>query len=99
MPEIGLTISHYKIPKRKGKRLMAKQDLKNLGTNELQRKKTIATVLLWILFGVGLLSIGVGAIRGRHELFATPAVLFAVGYPMYAGMKKVEAELRRREDK
>lgn len=69
-----------------------------MATHQLKRKRATAKVLLWILLGVSLLSIVVGAVRGRPQLFATPAVLFAVGYPIYAGLKKVESELYKRED-
>ncbi len=77
---------------------MAKKDLENVSTPELKKKKTLASVLLWILVGVGLANIIVGAVVGSPKLFAVPAALFAVGFPMYVGMKRVEAELHRRED-
>ena len=78
---------------------MAKQDLQTLSTQELQKKRTFATVLLWILVAVGVLNIIVAAVTDNPNLYAVAAAMFAVGYPMYAGMKKVEAELQTREDK
>jgi hypothetical protein len=78
---------------------MAEQDLKNLSTQKLEKRKTFAKVMLWILVCVSVLNIIVAAIADRPELFAVAAAMFAVGYPMYAGMKKVEAELQTRDEK
>ena len=78
---------------------MAKQDLENLSTHELKKKKRFGSFLLGILVGVQLVSFIVGAAARRPELFAVAAALFAVGFPMYVGMNRVDAELHRREDR
>ena len=78
---------------------MAKENLENLSTDELKRKKKFGALILGILVGVQLVSFIVGAAARRPELFAVAAALFAVGFPMYVGMNRVDAELHRREDR
>lgn len=78
---------------------MAGEDLQSLSTEMLKKRRTFATVILGILVGVGAANIVVGAVAKRTELFAVAATLFVVGYPMYAGRQKVEAELRSRTDR
>jgi hypothetical protein len=78
---------------------MAKEELGDLSTATLEKRKTFATVILGILVGVTALNIIVAAVAKRSELFAVAAAMFAVGYPMYAGRQKVEAELQSRDDR
>lgn len=78
---------------------MAGEDLQSLSTEMLKKRRTFATVILGILVGVGAANIVVGAVAKRTELFAVAGALFVVGYPMYAGRQKVEAELRSRTDR
>lgn len=78
---------------------MASENLKDLSTETLKKRKTFSTVILGVLVGVTALNIVVGAVAKRPELFAVAGAMFAVGYPMYAGRQKVEAELQSREDR
>lgn len=78
---------------------MAEEELGDLSTATLEKRRTLATVLLGILVGVTALNIIAAAVAKRPALLAVAAAMFAVGYPMYAGRQKVEAELQSRDDR
>lgn len=76
---------------------MPSPPIEDLTTVQLTKRRRFAAFVLGILVGVSALNLIVGAWTGRTELFAVAAAMFAVGYPMYAGKQKVEAELARRQ--
>jgi hypothetical protein len=76
---------------------MPSPPIKDLTTVQLTKRRRFAAFLLWVIVGVSALNLIVGAWTGRTELFAVAAAMFAIGYPMYAGKKKAEAELARRQ--
>ena len=77
---------------------MAKQNLESLSTDELKKKKKIASLLLSIMAAVLLANIIVAILKGRPGLVAVAAALFAVGLPMFIGVKRINGELERREN-
>ena len=79
-------------------RIMAKQNLESLSTDELKKKKKFASLLLGILAGVLLANIIVAILKGRLNLVAIAAALIAVGLPMFIGVKRINGELERREN-
>ncbi len=77
---------------------MAKQNLESLSTDELKKKKKFASLLLGIMAGVLLVNIIVAILKGRPGLAAVAAALFAVGLPMFIGVKRINEELERRKN-
>ncbi len=77
---------------------MAKQNLESLSTDDLKKKKKIASLLLGVLAGVLLVNVLVAMLTGRLDLVTVAAALIAVGLPMFIGVKRINGELERRED-
>jgi hypothetical protein len=77
---------------------VASQPLDELTTTDLVKRKRFAKVVLWVMVVLAALNLVAGVVADRPSLLAITAALFAVGYPMYAGRKKVEAELARRRE-
>ncbi len=75
---------------------MAKQELESLETGELEKRKRFSALLLGILLGLAAFNVAFGAVTGRLDLLAVAAALMAVGLPMFAGLKRINAELGRR---
>ena len=58
---------------------VAKEDLGDLSTATLEKRKTFATVILGIVVGVTALNVIVAVVAKRPELFAVAAAMFANG--------------------
>ena len=76
---------------------MAKENLENLSTDKLRKKKKFASLLLGILAVVLLANIIVAILVGNPARTVIALALFLVGLPMFAGIKKINGELDRRE--
>ena len=83
---------------------MEKGKFGNLTTNQLQKRKKYAFILLVILIAavvldvsalIYLLVIGKGF---NNALFATTAACMVIFIPIYMGKKKIEEELKNREN-
>ena len=83
---------------------MEKGKFGNLTTNQLQERKKYAFILLVILIAavvldasalIYLLVIGNGF---NNALFATTAACMVIFIPIYLGKKKIEGELKNREN-
>ena len=77
---------------------MTKRNLEELSTETLGKRKRFASLLLGILIGLVLVNVVVGVVTRNLSLAATAAALLAVGLPMFVGMKKINAELKKRDD-
>ena len=84
---------------------MEKGKFANLTTKQLQKRKKYAFILLVILIAavvldvsalIYLLVIGKGF---NNALFATTAACMVIFIPIYMGKKKIEGELKNREDR
>lgn len=83
---------------------MEKEKFANLTTKQLQKRKKYAFILLVILIA-GIVIDGsiliYNFVIGKgffNALFVTAATCFLIFIPIYMGKKKIEGELRNRED-
>jgi hypothetical protein len=76
----------------------------NLTTKQLQKRKKYAFILLVILIAAVVLdglALIYNLVIGKgffNALFATAAACIVIFIPIYLGKKKIEAELKNRED-
>jgi flagellar basal body-associated protein FliL len=83
---------------------MEKGKFGNFTTNQLQKRKKYALILLVILIAAVVLDVSaliyilvIG--KGFHNtLFVTAAACIVILIPIYIGKKKIEGELKNRED-
>jgi TM2 domain-containing membrane protein YozV len=83
---------------------MEKRKYANLTTKQLQKRKKYATILLVILIAAAMidgfaliynLAIGKGFI---NSLFVSAVACIMIFLPIYMGKKKIEEELKKREE-
>jgi hypothetical protein len=83
---------------------MEKGKFGNLTTNQLQKRKKYAFILLVILIAAVVLDVSALIyilVIGKgfyNALFVTAAACFVIFIPIYIGKKKIEGELKNRED-
>ena len=84
---------------------MANEKLKSLGINELKKKKNAAGIILSILVGVIILNILVFVVLiviGKSfnpSSFVPTFFCIFIGIIIYGGKRKIDEELKRRENK
>jgi|ETNmetMinimDraft_26_1059896.scaffolds.fasta_scaffold05594_4 Na+-transporting NADH:ubiquinone oxidoreductase subunit NqrD len=84
---------------------MKKEDFENLSSEQLKKKRKHGTILLIILFSAIILSVSITIYRqinGFDYDIASNTALIAclvIALPIYMGRKKIDTELRNREDK
>lgn len=82
---------------------MAKEKLEDLTGDQLRKKKKIASILIWILIGVGALSLIAGVWQYVNEELENMSnvvpgfVCLFLALVMYSGIKKINRELKSRE--
>ena len=82
---------------------MEKEKHTNLTTEQLQRRKMYASILLWILIAAIVLdgsALIYNLIIGKgfnNVLFVPVAACIVIFIPIYTGKKKIEGELKNRE--
>ena len=83
---------------------MEKGNFGNLTTNQLQKRKKYAVILLVILIAAVVLdgsALIYNLVIGKgffNALFAAAAACIVIFIPIYIGKKKIEEELKNRED-
>jgi uncharacterized membrane protein YfcA len=82
---------------------MAREKLEELTEDQLRKKKKIASILIWILVGVGVLSLIAGVRQYVNEELENMSnvvpgiVCLFLALVMYSGKKKINMELENRE--
>ena len=82
---------------------MAKEKLEDLTGDQLRKKKKIASILIWILIGVGALSLIAGVWQYLNEEVENTSnvapgfICLFLALVMYSGIKKINRELKSRE--
>ena len=82
---------------------MAKEKLEDLTGDQLRKKKKTASILIWILIGVGALSLIAGVWQYVNEELENMSnvvpgfVCLFLALVMYSGIKKINRELKSRE--
>ena len=77
---------------------MAKESLEELTTDQLTKRKKFGALILGILVGLIIVNVVVGVLAWTPALGVTSLALLAVGLPMFLGIKKINAELAKRDD-
>jgi hypothetical protein len=84
---------------------MAKEKLEDLSIEELKKRKKFAFLIVGVCIGISLVSLGLGLLsffKGRLEgisSFVPGLVLIMIAVIMSLGVKKIDAELARRNVK
>lgn len=81
---------------------MAKEKLENLSIDELMKRKKFASFILGILIGMLLLVVTImilGISQQKAIDILVPVALFLTGFPMFQRLKKINEEIRNRENK
>ena len=84
---------------------MAKDNLEDIGTEKLKKRKNFGSILLVILIAAAVLDGSVVIYdliigNGLETYLIVPAIAcFVISIPIYMGIKKINEELARRDDK
>ena len=84
---------------------MKKEDIDNLSSEKLKKKRKYSTILLIILLSAIILSVSLTIYRQinglGYDIAANTSLIacLVVALPIYMGRKKIDTELRNREDK
>ena len=86
--------------------MMKKEKFEKLTTKQLIQRKKLALILLVILIAAAVLSVSVllkNLINGdddtNYSLLSSAIACLVVSFPMYLGKKKIDEELKSRENK
>lgn len=72
--------------------------LQELTTEELQKRKTFVLLIVGILVGLLAVSVGMGLVTGNRALMVSAVALAVVGLPMAINVGRINAELRSRTE-
>jgi hypothetical protein len=76
---------------------MRKNNIEELSTEVLTKKKKFALFILGILVGVSIIVIITAIWTGKSNTLVPVAGLIAVSIPMINGLKKINTELSKRD--